>query len=52
MFKNGPIIKKNKKKGRAADFVAITTNGGSRVRVNFLYSPDAKSARPISAWEL
>ncbi|MGQ0779363.1 MAG: hypothetical protein ACT4NY_33940 [Pseudonocardiales bacterium] len=52
MFDNGPVFHRNKS-GRTADYVAIgVTDGGSRMRINFIYDTTRRAARPISAWRL
>jgi hypothetical protein len=52
VFDNDPVFHRNTS-GRTADYVAIgVTDGGSRVRVNFIYNHAQRTARPISAWRL
>lgn len=52
MFFNAPTVGRNKRR-RAAPFTAVgRTDGGRRVRVNFVYEQDTGAARVISAWEL
>jgi hypothetical protein len=52
VFNNDPVFRRNTS-GRTADYVAIgVTDGGSRVRVNFIYDLARRIARPISAWRL
>ncbi len=52
VFENGPELRRNRS-GRTADFVAIgVTDGGSRVRINFIYNARARAARPVSAWRM
>ncbi len=52
VFDNNPVFRRNTS-GRTADYVAIgMTDGGSRVRVNFIYDLARRTARPVSAWRL
>lgn len=52
VFDNEPVFRRNRS-GRAADYVAIgVTDGGLRVRVNFIYDLARRTARPVSAWRL
>jgi len=52
VFDNDPAFCQNRS-GRTADYVAIgVTDGGSRVRVNFIYDLARRTARPVSAWRL
>jgi hypothetical protein len=52
VFINNPVFRRNKS-GRTADYVAIgVTDGGSQVRVNFIYDRARRTARPVSAWRL
>jgi hypothetical protein len=52
VFDNDPVFHRNTS-GRTADYVAIgVTDGGSRVRVNFIYHHAQRTARPVSAWRL
>jgi hypothetical protein len=52
VFENDPEFRLNRS-GRTADYVAIgVTDGGARVRVNFIYNPGTRAARPVSAWRL
>lgn len=52
VFDNDPEFRQNRS-GRTADYVAIgVTDGGSRVRINFIYDPARRTARPVSAWRL
>lgn len=52
VFESGPVFRRNKRY-RAADYYAIGyTVAGRKLRVNFLYLPATREARPISAWEI
>ncbi|MGH3929285.1 MAG: hypothetical protein ACRDTF_04840 [Pseudonocardiaceae bacterium] len=52
VFDNDPVFRRNRS-GRTADYVAIgVTDGGSRVRVNFIHDLSRRTARPVSAWRL
>ena len=52
VFDNDPVFHRNTS-GRTADYIAIgVTDGGSRVRVNFIYNHAQRTARPISARRL
>lgn len=52
VFDNDSVFRHNRS-GATADYVAIgVTNGGSRVRINFIYDPARRTARPVSAWRL
>ncbi|MGH3983219.1 MAG: hypothetical protein ACRDST_11175 [Pseudonocardiaceae bacterium] len=52
VFVNNPVFRRNRS-GRTADYVAIgVTDGGSQVRVNFIYDQARRTARPVSAWRL
>ena len=52
VFDNDPVFHRNTS-GRTADYVAIgVTDGGSRVRVNFIYNHAQRTARPVSTWRL
>lgn len=52
VFVNNPVFRRNKS-GRTADYVAIgVTDGGSQVRVNFIYDRARRTTRPVSAWRL
>lgn len=52
VFENGPVFRRNRA-GRTAGYVAVgVTDGGSRVRINFVYNARTRAARPVSAWRI
>lgn len=52
VFNNDPEFRRNRS-GATADYAALgVTDGGSRVRINFIYDPTRRTARPVSAWRL
>lgn len=52
VFDNSESWHRNKRSGTADFTVVGRTDGGARVRVNFVYDPRTGTARPISAWRL
>lgn len=51
-FFNTARVGRNKRRG-SADFVLLgKTDGGRRIRVNFVYEIGTGTARAISAWEV
>ena len=52
VFANDPAISTNHRDRTGTHAATGYTDGGRRMRINFIYDARTRAARPISAWEV